>query len=116
MQGSLMDETPLLVRRPIEIVFIYESLKASQLHKGTNRSDGCQSSVAERWRRRPEALGLTLSSTTFLSCPTTLQSKGSTDSDGLDCVQLDTISIDLQTRRESYPSDSPGAIMLVIPL
>ena len=63
------------------------------------------SSVAECWQLKPEALGLTPSGATFLSCPLPFQR--STDSDGPDCVfQLDTITIGLRTIEESRPSDS----------
>ena len=44
---------------------------------------GYHGSVAERWRLKPEALGLTPGSTTFLSFPLPFQ--GSSDGNGPDC-------------------------------
>ena len=48
---------------------------------------GCRGSVAERWRRKPEALGWIPSGTTFLSFPLLFQLYS--DSNGPDHLQLD---------------------------
>ena len=48
---------------------------------------GCRSSVTERWRLKPEALGLIPGSATFLSFPLPFQR--STNSNDPDCLWLD---------------------------
>ena len=48
---------------------------------------GCRSSVVERWRLKPGALGSIPGGTTFLSFALLFQR--STDSNGADCLSLD---------------------------
>ena len=51
------------------------------------KSIAIKGKVREHWRLKPEALGLILGVTTFLSFPLPFQS--STDSNGPDCLSLD---------------------------
>ena len=64
----------------------------------------CCGSVAERWRLKPEALGLTLGTTTFLSFPLPIQR--SLDSTSPDCLWLDDHHW-ISDCGESRPLDSP---------
>ena len=67
-----------------------QSLKSTAI-KGKERGvavGGCRSSVAERWWLKPEALGSIPSGATFLSF--TLPFQRSTDSNGPDCLSLDS--------------------------
>ena len=77
-----------------------------QGHERGVAAGGRRSSVAECWQLKPEALGSTPGSVSFLSCP--LQFQRSMDSDGPDYVfQLGTISmIGLRTIEEPRPSVS----------
>ena len=63
----------------------------------------CKRSQAEsHWRLKPEALGLTPDGTTFLSSPLLFQ------------MSMDAITIGLQTIKESHPSDSSTAVILLV--
>ena len=77
---------------------------------------GCLSSVAEHWLLKPEALGSIPGGATFPFKPLPFQR--STDGGGPDCVvhvndhySIDMITIGLQTKEESCPSDSFIAVI-----
>ena len=83
---------PIVVSKVLDQRIISSIVTQEQSNKRGRRKGGCRwvsCSVAERWNLKPEALCLTLGSTTFLSFP--LLFWRSLDSNGPDYLWLDDL-------------------------